>query len=69
MYAMMFFMWPGIALELGSWWALLPAAVIVIAFVIRTALEDRTRKTSFGYAYAQRVLSARARLCKVDRPG
>jgi protein-S-isoprenylcysteine O-methyltransferase Ste14 len=57
MYAMMFLMWPGIALELGSWWALLPAAVIVIVFVIRTALEDRTLQAELtGYtAYAQRV--------------
>ena len=51
MYAMMFLMWPGIALELGSWWALIPAAVIVIVFVIRTALEDRTLQAELpGYA-------------------
>ncbi len=57
MYAMMFFMWPGIALELGSWWTLIPAAVIVIVFVIRTALEDKTLQAGLpGYAeYAQRV--------------
>lgn len=57
MYAMMFFMYPGIALELGSWWALIPAAVIAIVFVIRTALEDRTLQAELpGYtAYAQRV--------------
>ncbi len=57
MYAMMFLMWPGIALELGSWWALIPAAVIVIVFVIRTALEDRTLQAGLpGYtAYAQHV--------------
>ena len=55
MYAMMFLMWPGIALELGSWWALLPAAVIIIVFVIRTALEDKTLQAGLpGYAeYAQ----------------
>lgn len=55
MYAMMFLMWPGIALELGSWWALIPAAVIVIVFVIRTALEDKTLQAGLpGYAeYAQ----------------
>jgi protein-S-isoprenylcysteine O-methyltransferase Ste14 len=41
MYSAILIMWPGIALELGSWWALVPAAVIVIVFVIRTALEDR----------------------------
>ena len=53
MYAMMFLMWPGIALELGSWWALIPAAVIVIVFVIRTALEDRD------------AASRTARLCRI----
>jgi protein-S-isoprenylcysteine O-methyltransferase Ste14 len=55
MYAMMFLMWPGIALELGSWWALIPAAVIVIVFVIRTVLEDRTLQAGLpGYTeYAQ----------------
>lgn len=57
MYAMMFFMYPGIALELGSWWALIPAVVIIIVFVIRTLLEDRTLQAELpGYAeYAQRV--------------
>lgn len=57
MYAAIFIMWPGIALQLGSWWALIPAAVIVIVFVIRTALEDRTLQAELpGYtAYAQRV--------------
>jgi len=51
MYAMMFLMWPGIALELGSWWALIPAAVIVIVFVIRTSLEDKTLQAKLpGYS-------------------
>jgi protein-S-isoprenylcysteine O-methyltransferase Ste14 len=55
MYAAIFLMWPGIALELGSWWALIPAAVIVIVFVIRTALEDRMLQAELpGYVeYAQ----------------
>ncbi len=55
MYAMILLMYPGIALELGSWWALLPAVVIMIVFVIRTALEDRTLQAELpGYAeYAQ----------------
>jgi protein-S-isoprenylcysteine O-methyltransferase Ste14 len=55
MYAMILLMYPGIALELGSWLALIPAAVIGIVFVIRTALEDRTLQTELpGYAeYAQ----------------
>lgn len=57
MYAMMFLMWPGTALALGSWLALIPAAVIVIVFVIRTVLEDRTLQAELpGYAeYAQRT--------------
>ena len=57
MYAAIFLMWPGVALELGSWWALIPAVVIVSVFAIRTALEDRTLQAGLpGYAeYAQRV--------------
>ncbi len=57
MYAMILLMYPGIALLLGSWWALLPAAVIIIVFVIRTALEDKTLQVELpGYAeYAQRT--------------
>jgi len=57
MYAMMFFMYPGIALELGSWWALIPAAVIIIVFVIRTALEDQTLQAELPdyVEYTQRV--------------
>jgi protein-S-isoprenylcysteine O-methyltransferase Ste14 len=27
---------------LGAWWALVPAAVTIVAFFVRTALEDRT---------------------------
>ena len=51
MYSAILVMWPGIALELGSWWALIPAAMIVIVFVIRTALEDRTLQAELpGYA-------------------
>jgi protein-S-isoprenylcysteine O-methyltransferase Ste14 len=45
------------ALTLGSVWALLPAALIVIAIVIRTAREDRKLRADLpGYpAYASRV--------------
>jgi protein-S-isoprenylcysteine O-methyltransferase Ste14 len=48
-------MWPGVALLLGSWWALVPAVVIVVVFVIRTALEDKTLRAGLpGYTeYAQ----------------
>ncbi len=30
-----------IPLMLGSWWALIPAALVMILLVVRTALEDR----------------------------
>ena len=50
MYSAILIMWPAVALLLGSWWALLPAAVIVIIFVIRTALEDKTLQAELpGY--------------------
>jgi protein-S-isoprenylcysteine O-methyltransferase Ste14 len=46
-----------IALVLGSWWALVPGAIITVLFVIRTALEDRMLQAELpGYKeYAQRV--------------
>ncbi len=46
-----------VALILGSWWALVPGAIIAALFVIRTALEDRTLQAELpGYKeYAQRV--------------
>jgi protein-S-isoprenylcysteine O-methyltransferase Ste14 len=42
---------------LGSWWALIPGGLMVVIFVIRTALEDKTLVEELpGYAeYAQRV--------------
>jgi protein-S-isoprenylcysteine O-methyltransferase Ste14 len=47
----------GMALSLGSCWALVPAAVSCVLLVVRTALEDRTLRTELtGYEeYAQRV--------------
>jgi protein-S-isoprenylcysteine O-methyltransferase Ste14 len=49
--------WPCIALAIGSWWALLPAGLVVALYVVRTALEDRTLQQELdGYVeYAQRV--------------
>jgi protein-S-isoprenylcysteine O-methyltransferase Ste14 len=46
-----------VALELGSWWALVPGALIMLLFVVRTALEDRTLQEELpGYSeYAERV--------------
>jgi protein-S-isoprenylcysteine O-methyltransferase Ste14 len=47
----------GIALALGSWWALVPVGFVALVLVIRTAWEDRTLQEGLaGYtAYAQRV--------------
>jgi protein-S-isoprenylcysteine O-methyltransferase Ste14 len=47
----------GIALMLGSVWALVPAGLVALAYVLRTALEDRTLQAElFGYReYAARV--------------
>jgi len=47
----------GTPLLLGSWWALLPAALFVPLIVVRTVLEDRTLQNELpGYAeYAQKT--------------
>jgi protein-S-isoprenylcysteine O-methyltransferase Ste14 len=47
----------GIALALGSWWALVPAGIAAFVLVLRTAWEDRTLLAELaGYAaYAQKV--------------
>ena len=57
MYSAMFFFFLGIPLLLGSWWALLPAALNIVLFIVRTALEDRTLQVELpGYTeYAQCV--------------
>jgi protein-S-isoprenylcysteine O-methyltransferase Ste14 len=46
-----------IPVVLGSWWLLIPGALMTILFVVRTALEDRTLKDELeGYReYAKRV--------------
>jgi protein-S-isoprenylcysteine O-methyltransferase Ste14 len=45
------------ALMLGSWWALVPVAVLTIATIVRTLLEERTLRAGLpGYVeYTQRV--------------
>jgi protein-S-isoprenylcysteine O-methyltransferase Ste14 len=47
----------GIALALGSWWALIPAAFAALLIIIRTEWEDRMLHAKLdGYAaYAKRV--------------
>jgi protein-S-isoprenylcysteine O-methyltransferase Ste14 len=42
--------WLAAPLALGSLWALIPAGAVVVAYVIRTALEDRTLQAELdGY--------------------
>jgi protein-S-isoprenylcysteine O-methyltransferase Ste14 len=57
MYVGIIVLFPCMALFLGSWWALVPAGLITILMVIRTALEDRTLQAELpGYAeYTQRT--------------
>ena len=51
MYVGMILLFPGMALFLGSWWSLVPASLIAMLMVIRTALEDRTLQAELpGYA-------------------
>ena len=49
--------WMCTALTLGSWWALLPAALVGLVLVVRTALEDRSLHQELpGYSeYAQQT--------------
>jgi len=49
--------WLCTPLALGSWLALLPGVVVVVLYVVRTALEDRTLQDELeGYTeYARRV--------------
>jgi protein-S-isoprenylcysteine O-methyltransferase Ste14 len=46
-----------IALVLGSWWALLPVAVVIVGLAVRTVFEERTLRAELaGYTeYTQRV--------------
>ncbi|AMV40511.1 methyltransferase family protein [Planctomyces sp. SH-PL62] len=48
---------PGMALSLGSYWALVPAAASYLLLIVRTAREDRTLQEELpGYReYARRV--------------
>jgi len=57
MYVGTIFFGSSIPLFLGSWWTFVPCGLIVVIFIIRTALEDKTLREELpGYAkYAQRV--------------
>ncbi len=56
-YAMALIAWPGAALGLGSWWALVPGITIALLFIYRAAREDQTLQRELpGYSeYAQKV--------------
>jgi protein-S-isoprenylcysteine O-methyltransferase Ste14 len=56
-YVGMVLQWLGTPLALASWWALVPGLGVILAFIVRTALEDRTLLQELpGYTdYAQRV--------------
>jgi protein-S-isoprenylcysteine O-methyltransferase Ste14 len=57
MYASNILFFPSIPLLLGSWWALIPAVIIMGLFILRTYLEDKTLQAELpGYKeYAQRT--------------
>jgi protein-S-isoprenylcysteine O-methyltransferase Ste14 len=57
MYAAIILLVSCIAIELGSWWALIPSALIGMLFMIRMALEDRMlQEELIGYKdYARKV--------------
>jgi protein-S-isoprenylcysteine O-methyltransferase Ste14 len=56
-YASTLLLLPGVALALGSYWALLPAAAGIVLLVVRTLLEEATLRAELdGYeTYTQRV--------------
>ena len=57
MYSSNILFFPSIPLLLGSWWALIPAAIIMALFTLRTYLEDKTLQAELpGYKeYAQKT--------------
>jgi protein-S-isoprenylcysteine O-methyltransferase Ste14 len=57
MYAGSLFMFWGMPLMLGSWWALIPGVLNIVVLVVRTALEDKTLQAELpGYKeYAEKV--------------
>jgi protein-S-isoprenylcysteine O-methyltransferase Ste14 len=56
-YVSAFFTLPGMALSLGSLWALLPACIAVLLLILRTLWEDKTLQAELpGYnEYTERV--------------
>jgi protein-S-isoprenylcysteine O-methyltransferase Ste14 len=58
-YVGMVLQWLGTPLGLASWWGLIPGLGVILAFIVRTTLEDRTLQHELpGYSdYAKRVRS------------
>jgi protein-S-isoprenylcysteine O-methyltransferase Ste14 len=56
-YASLLFSYLTLPFVLGSLWACIPASVLVVNLIVRTALEDRTLQNELGgyLEYAQRV--------------
>ena len=61
MYAAIIVLMVCIALALGSWWAVIPAGLIGVLFVLRTALEDRMLHEELA-GYREYVAQVRYRL-------
>jgi protein-S-isoprenylcysteine O-methyltransferase Ste14 len=61
MYIALIVLMPSVALLLGSWWAVIPAGVIVVLFFVRTALEDRMLRAELA-GYEEYAASVRYRL-------
>jgi protein-S-isoprenylcysteine O-methyltransferase Ste14 len=56
-YVGAFLLMPGLAIALGSWWALIPAGAAALLLLLRTRWEDQTLQAELsGYkSYAERV--------------
>jgi protein-S-isoprenylcysteine O-methyltransferase Ste14 len=48
MYTSSMLMFPGMALALDSYWALVPACVVCVILVLRMHWEDRTLQAELG---------------------
>jgi protein-S-isoprenylcysteine O-methyltransferase Ste14 len=61
MYAALIALMPSVALLLGSWWAVVPAGIIMVLFSGWTALEDRMLRTELS-GYEEYSVHVRYRL-------
>ncbi len=61
MYASNILFFPSIPLLLGSWWALIPAVIIMGLFTLRTYLEDKTLQAELP-GYKEYAMKTRYRM-------